>query len=114
MAYMHESVHICHVGCPFFMHLPYTESYPSIFILGAVAKAPAKKLWLNFSAEKSPVTNKMDKKFYMEKFYLMIKFFWKLFTMNFFTTGHDSRLGNIISMNQKSQRLFLRNKIFMG
>ena len=44
MADMHELVHICHVGCPFFSHLRYRESYPSICILGAIAYAPVKEL----------------------------------------------------------------------
>ena len=33
MAYMHESVHICHVDVPFLMQLPFSASYPGNFVL---------------------------------------------------------------------------------
>ena len=34
MAYMHESVHICHVDVPFLMQLPFSVSYPGNFVFG--------------------------------------------------------------------------------
>ena len=36
MAYMHESVHICHLDCAFFVDLHDTNSYHADFISGMV------------------------------------------------------------------------------
>ena len=43
MAYMHESVHVCHLGSRFFMTLPVSKGYPSIFVFEATNKAPRLK-----------------------------------------------------------------------
>ena len=40
MAYMHESVHICHLSSPFFKSLSYTKRYPGQIFSGAAAIAP--------------------------------------------------------------------------
>ena len=39
MAYMHELVHICHLGCRFFVDLRYASSYHANFIFGTAIYA---------------------------------------------------------------------------
>ena len=54
MAYMHESVHICHLSSPFFKSLSYTKRYPGQIFLGAAAIAPVYEKVLNLSDEIAP------------------------------------------------------------
>ena len=77
MAYMHESVHVCHLSCRFLMTLPVSKGYPSIFVFGATDKAPRLKIRLNFLHENHPNALEMDKK--ILKNFLWIKNFLKNF-----------------------------------
>ena len=54
MAYMHESVHICHLSSPFFERLTNTKRYPGQIFSGAVAIAPMFVNVLNFLDGNAP------------------------------------------------------------
>ena len=54
MAYMHESVHICHLSSPFFKSLSYTKRYPGQIFSGTVAIAPVFENVLNLIVGNAP------------------------------------------------------------
>ena len=72
MAYMHESVHICHVDCPFLMPLPFSVSYPVNFVYKVTAYVPMHGKWLFLTRENAPEEVENDKK-------IMKKMFKKIF-----------------------------------
>ena len=73
MAYMHESVHVCHLMSRFLMTSPYSKGYPSIFISELTGIAPRYKKGLNFLQESGPKLKEMDKKVFSDKIFLMDK-----------------------------------------
>ena len=54
MAYMHESVHICHVDLRFLLPLPFSVNYPVNFVYKVTAYVPMHGKWLNLTHENVP------------------------------------------------------------
>ena len=77
MAYMHELVHVCHLDCPFFVTLPVSKGYPSIFVFEPTGIAPRYRKRLNFLLESCPMMKEIDEKNFSEKNFFMIKNFLK-------------------------------------
>ena len=69
MAYMHESVHVCHLDCAFFITLPVSKGYPSIFVFEATNKASRLIKGLNFLPESYPNAQEIDEKNFVEKIF---------------------------------------------
>ena len=61
MAYMHESVHICHLSSRFFRSLSCTKRYPGQIFLGATTIAPVYENVLNLYEGIAPGV-KLDEK----------------------------------------------------
>ena len=62
MAYMHESVHICHVESPFLMQLPFSVSYPGSFVIVRLALVPIYEMLINLEHGNAPEEGESDKK----------------------------------------------------
>ena len=68
MAYMHESVHICHVDVRFFMLVPFSASYPGNFVFG---NNDCLYLWrkqMSLTIENAPEGGKKEEKNIEKKF----------------------------------------------
>ena len=68
MAYMHESVHICHVDVRFFMQLPFPNSYPGNFVFEYHAYDQKYIIRKGLIPERVPDGEKTDKKIFEKKF----------------------------------------------
>ena len=78
MAYMHESVHICHVDVRFFMQSPFPNSYPGNFVFVMIEYVQVYIIQLSLIAENAPEGEEKDKKILKKilKNFFMIKKFW--------------------------------------
>ena len=82
MAYMHESVHICHVDVRFLMQLPFSVSYHGNFVFVNEDYALLWRIQLNLVNENAPEGEEKDEKIFeknFKKIFLGIKKFWKKF-----------------------------------
>ena len=70
MAYMHESVHICHLDFAFFVDLHDANSYHANFIFGMVTYDLTFKKDCFFVHESYPEAEKNDKKYLMNLIFL--------------------------------------------
>ena len=82
MAYMHESVHICHVDVRFFMLTPFSASYPGNFVFGSKDCLYLWRVQMILTIENAPEGEKRKKKILkkiLKIIFLRIKKFWKNF-----------------------------------
>ena len=72
MAYMHESVHICHVDVRFLMQLPFSVSYPGNFVLVNKVYDSIRRIQLTTIKENAPEGEKKVEKNFEKKFLKII------------------------------------------